>query len=175
MNIQKRSFLAGTCSFSLCLLCKSLKHGAAKRRNLKEKHDRRINILNETVGQIDFRVVCYANLKIGQQNGVTWKDMIDISFSTLRPCEMYLFQFDVFQTMAWLTAGAVFPKVSITSPIMVSNVFRHPWSQLTSPNVLWSSSSHLLLTLTVRKIVYWKPADAVFSFSKTCFFLRHLV
>ena len=34
-------------------------------------------------------------------------------------------------------------KVSITSPIMVSNVFRNPWSQLTSQNVLRSSSSTL--------------------------------
>ena len=48
---------------------------------LKKKRDWPINVVNESVWQIQvhLRVVYCANfLNIGQQNGVIWKDMIDI-------------------------------------------------------------------------------------------------
>ena len=47
---------------------------------------------------VHFRVVyCENFLNIGRQNGVTWKDLIDIKFSSVTPCDMYLSQFDFSQ------------------------------------------------------------------------------
>ena len=41
---------------------------------------------------------------------------------------LWLF-FDFFEH-TWLTAGVIFLKLVITSPIMVSNVFQDPWSEV---------------------------------------------
>ena len=95
---------------------------------------------------VHFRIVYCANfLHIGQQSGVTWKGMIEISEfecdSVTGDCLNLIF----FLTNFWLTVGVVFLKARITSPIMVSNVFQHPWSQLTSQDVLRSCASPLWL------------------------------
>ena len=61
--------------------------------------------------------------------------------SYYRPCDRHWCQFDFFRSFFWLTAGAVFLKVSITSPIMILNIRRQPWFQMTSQNLLRSFAS----------------------------------
>ena len=64
--------------------------------------------------------------------------MIDVEFSSMRHCDRYSIW--LFRTNAWLTdSHCSICKVSVTSPIMVSDVFWVPWSQLTSQNVVRNS------------------------------------
>ena len=102
VSVQNNLFLVGTGAFLRYLMCKLLKHWAAKWRNLRRNDWLR-------------------------------------KFSGMRPCDRYVL--DVFfRTTFWLTVGVVFLKVSI----MVLNVFRSPWFQLTSQNVLRRSASPLM-------------------------------
>ena len=53
-----------------------------------------------------------------------------------------------------LTAGVLLWKVSITTPIMVSNVFWDPWNQLASQIVWWSSHSRICVLLYLLSLVF---------------------
>ena len=83
---------------------------------------------------VHVRVGNCANLNIGQQNGVTSKDIIDISnFRVWDPVKGTCLNL-TFSNDFLLTSGAVFLKVSITSPIMLPNAFWDLWTQPTSQN-----------------------------------------
>ena len=105
---------------------------------------------------VHFCVAYCANfLNIVQQNGVTWKDMIDISnFRVWNPMTGTCLNL-TFSKKFWLTAAAVFLKVSITSLVLVSNVFWGPRFPLMSQVVSRSSVS----------LVYYILVPIIFTFS----------
>ena len=137
-------FLAGTCSFSPCLLCEnfsSIAHWSG------EIWRNTIDIIVFWMRQFSRYLfsITFFNwgnfLKSEQQNAVVWKDERNwhINFSSMRPFGRQLSFLDFFQTNSWFPAGVVILVVSSASPIMVSNFFWNTWSRLTNQKMLLSS------------------------------------
>ena len=64
-----------------------------------------------------------------------------------------------FSNKSIIAAGGVFPKISVTSPIMVSYVFPDLWSQLTSQHVLRSSAFPVFQNCS-RWLLFGSPSSA---------------
>ena len=90
---------------------------------------------------------------MGKRNvSLTWTVMIDISNSRVWDTKSGTCLISrLFWIIFWLTAGVVFPKVPIKSPIMVSNVFWDPWAQLTSQSV----TEFCFASVLGSRIIFW--------------------